>query len=287
MLCLACVAWVVYRMAGTEVVARLTTGADARRLWVGIGKGCALYAAAVSLLGVAWFALLRALGATGVSAPRTLTIYSVSQFGKYLPGSVFQYLGRHAMLRAHDVSHRLLVLCAVLEAAMLIAAALIFAAPMATHYVAIEAPVIWAAVGGGLLCMGWVLRRYASSLGAGITLCPSWLATAFLAYLAFFALMGLTFRLVAGDGVLEATGWTAMLAAVAGSWIAGFLVIGAPAGVGVREAVFLALFGALLGEQTTLVSVSAFRLATFGGDLLVLLVALPFAVAGRRRINDG
>jgi len=274
-------------MAGADVVARLTTGADARRLWIGITEGCALYAVAVSLLGFAWLALLRALGATEISASRTLTIYAVSQFGKYLPGSVFQYLGRHAMLRTHDVSHRLLVLCAVLEAAMLVGAALIFAAPMATHYVPVEAPVICAIVVAGLLFMGWVLWRYAASLGGGIVFRPPWLAMAFLAHVIFFALMGLTFRLVAGVDAVDAVGWPAILAGVAASWIAGFLIIGAPAGVGVREAVFLALFGSMLGEQTTLVYVSAFRVATFGGDLLVLLAALPFAVAGRRRISDG
>lgn len=274
-------------MAGADVVARLMTGEGARRIWIGIAKGCAVYAVSVLLLGLAWFALLRTFGANGISAARTVAIYGVSQFGKYLPGSVFQYLGRHAMLRAHGVSHRLLVLCAFMEAAMLVAAALIFAAPMAVHYVPVDVPAIWGIVVVGLLCTGVILWRYAELLGGGIAFRPRWLAIAFLAHLLFFGLMGLTFRLVAGADVVGLAGWPATLAGVAGSWIAGFLIIGAPAGVGVREAAFLALFGALLGESTTLLCASAFRVATFGGDLLALLAALPFAAAGRRRINGG
>lgn len=268
-------------MASTDVVTQLTTAPGAGGRWARIAGGGVLYGAASTMLAAAWYALLRALGAEGVPASGTLTIYSVSQFGKYLPGSVLQYLGRHAMLRARGVSHRLLVLCALLEAAMLVGAALIWAAPLAVHYVPIDALMVRAVVLSGLVVAGWLLQRHASALGGGIAVSPRWLLAAFVLHLAFFGAMGLTFGLVAGDDIVHASGWSTLLAGVAASWIAGFLVVGAPAGVGVREAVFLALFGALLGEQATLISVSAFRLATFGGDLLVFLLALPFAAAAR------
>lgn len=279
---MVCVGWVVQRMASTHVVAQFTTAPDAGRWWIQITGGAILYALATLLLGATWYVLLRALGASGVPASRTLTIYSVSQFGKYLPGSVLQYLGRHAMLRAHDVSHRLLVLCALLEAALLVGAALIWAAPLAVHYVPVNAPMIWVVVAAGLAFAGWLLHRHAPSLGGGIAISPRWLMLAFALHLAFFGMMGMTFRVVAGAEIVATTGWPVLLAGVAASWIAGFVVVGAPAGVGVREAVFLTLFGALLGEQATLACVSAFRLATFGGDLLVFLAALPFAAAARR-----
>ena len=109
--CVVCVGWIVHRIASADVVARFTTAPDAGRWWIQIAGGAVLYAAAALLLGVGWYALLRAFGVSGVPVSSTLTIYSVSQFGKYVPGSVLQYLGRHAMSRAHDVSHRLLVLC--------------------------------------------------------------------------------------------------------------------------------------------------------------------------------
>ncbi len=280
-MCVVCVGWVVHRMASTHVVAQLTTAPDAQQWWLQISGGALLYVFSTVLLAIAWYALLRALGANGVPASHTLTIYSVSQFGKYLPGSVLQYLGRHAMLRAHALSHRLLVLCALLEAALLVSAALIWAAPLAVNYVPVNAPMIWVVVAAGLTFAGWLLHRYAPTLGGGIEVSPCWLALAFALHLAFFGMMGITFRVVAGAEIFATTGWLTMFAGVAASWIAGFVVVGAPAGVGVREAVFLALFGAALGEQATLTCVSAFRLATFGGDLIVFLVALPFAAAAR------
>lgn len=279
---MACIGWVMFRLASTGVVARFTTAPDAAQWWIQIASGAVLYATAVLLLGVAWHALLRALGANAIPASRTLTIYSVSQFGKYLPGSVLQYLGRHAMLRARDVSHRLLVLCALLEAALLVCAALIWAAPLTVNYVPVNAPAMWIIVASGLASTGWLLHRHAPSLGGGIAVSLGWLVLAFVLHLAFFGMMGVTFRIVVGSGIVATTGWPALIAGVAASWIAGFVVLGAPAGVGVREAVFLTLFGAVLGEQSTLACVSAFRLATFGGDLLVFLVALPFATSSRR-----
>ena len=60
------------------------------------------------------------------------------------------------------------------------------------------------------------------------------------------------------------------LAANAASWLAGFVIIGAPAGLGVREATFVALAGAALGEGQALLLIGLFRVVTFLGDTLFL-----------------
>jgi uncharacterized membrane protein YbhN (UPF0104 family) len=59
-------------------------------------------------------------------------------------------------------------------------------------------------------------------------------------------------------------------AASAASWLAGFVVIGAPAGLGVREAAFVALAGPALGEDRALLLIGLFRVVTFLGDTLFL-----------------
>jgi uncharacterized membrane protein YbhN (UPF0104 family) len=268
-------------MADSGVFARLTRAPDAAALWWHIAGGALIYGASVGLLAMAWHGLLRALGVADLPPSRSAGIYAASQFGKYFPGSVLQYVGRHALLRKAGLSHRALVLCAVLEAAMLVAAALVWAAPMAVHYVPVDAPVIWAVIVVALGFVGWMLRRHATTLGGGIRVSLPWLGVAFASYLVFFGMMGLTFDVVAAFSS-SSIPWATRYAAVAASWIAGFVIVGAPAGVGVREAVFLALIGGLMGADTTLVAVSAFRLATFGGDLLAFLAGWPVVAAARR-----
>jgi uncharacterized membrane protein YbhN (UPF0104 family) len=49
----------------------------------------------------------------------------------------------------------------------------------------------------------------------------------------------------------------------------GFIVIGAPGGLGVREAAFVALVGGALGEREALLLIGLFRIVTFLGDTLL------------------
>jgi glycosyltransferase 2 family protein len=68
-----------------------------------------------------------------------------------------------------------------------------------------------------------------------------------------------------------------LVAATCASWFAGFVVIGAPAGLGVREAVFVALTGAALGEDRALLVIGLFRIVTFLGDTLFFAAGAALA----------
>lgn len=103
-------------------------------------------------------------------------------------------------------------------------------------------------------------------------------------YLLFFGVMAFTLELVARPlGDFARTSPLLLPATAALSWVAGYLVIGAPAGIGVREAVFLLLLKGYLPQDDTLLLVAGFRLATLGGDLLAFLVGLPFSARLRDR----
>jgi uncharacterized membrane protein YbhN (UPF0104 family) len=56
-------------------------------------------------------------------------------------------------------------------------------------------------------------------------------------------------------------------------WVAGFVVPGAPAGLGVREALFIRLFAPGIGEGVAACVAVAYRIITTLGDLLTFLVA--------------
>lgn len=261
--------------------ARLSLARDAAALWWHIGLAAMIYGASTILLAFAWYALLRGVGARDIEPPYTMGVYATSQLGKYLPGSVGHYLGRHVLLRRRGLAHRLLVLCAVIEAVMLVAAAVLWAAPLATRYVPAEAPLVWGLTLTSLAVAGALLRRYATRLGLNAPISLAWTGAAFVSYVAFFGAMACTFDVAtsfAGTANLPAA---TRHAAVAASWITGFIVIGAPAGLGVREAVYLGLVGSVLGGNNTLAAVSAFRIATLGGDV-VAFVAGWLALAATR-----
>jgi hypothetical protein len=65
-----------------------------------------------------------------------------------------------------------------------------------------------------------------------------------------------------------------MLSIFSVSWLAGFLTPGAPAGIGVREAVMIALMEGIIGKSNSLIISILFRLVTIAGD--VMMFFMPF-----------
>jgi uncharacterized membrane protein YbhN (UPF0104 family) len=63
------------------------------------------------------------------------------------------------------------------------------------------------------------------------------------------------------------------------AWLAGFIVPGAPGGIGIREAVFIALFGRELGEGTAAGLAVLLRVITSVGDVMTFGIAY---VLGRK-----
>jgi hypothetical protein len=60
------------------------------------------------------------------------------------------------------------------------------------------------------------------------------------------------------------------------SWMIGFVVPGAPGGLGIREAIFLMFMGDTLCETILISSVIIHRLACIFGDILAYVVALIY-----------
>ena len=93
---------------------------------------------------------------------------------------------------------------------------------------------------------------------------------AFACYVAFFVCSALLVVGLARALDFPVASAALLCAATAASWLAGFVVVGAPAGLGVREATFVALTGATLGEDHALLLIGLFRIVTFLGDTLFL-----------------
>lgn len=281
LLSICAIAYIVWRFATTDAVARLFDDGVPATLLLHLLMAAVLYTAGCIFLALAWWFLLSAFVPASPSALPVTAAYATSQFAKYLPGNVAHYLARHAMLRRLQLPHGGLIAAAGLEAGCLIVASLIWAIPATGDTLSrlVDVPAGWlmsALVVGGLI--GLASLRFAmrhTRLGTWVALeRPLWVAWALAAHIGFFGVMALSLMVVATAMPGVQTGAWQLTGVATTSWLAGFLVIGSPAGLGVREAVFVELLKGSAPEGSALLMAAAFRVVTFLGDLGFFSVGL-------------
>lgn len=246
--------------------------------------------------GWSWAWLLRAMHVDAGSR-EAIAIFGVAQFSKYLPGNVAQHVGRIEEARKRGWQTGRVVLSMLMEngfavfAGALVAGAGVLMLPGRDDQTTRTAV---AAVGlfAGSIVGGLVLQRLLARPPAFLR---RWLATEnailFRAslLLAYLSVHLLSYVAIGGGLVLILHGllgswppglWRAP-AAVAVSWLAGYLVPGAPAGLGVREATLTALLGPSLGVGVVVSAALLWRVAALATDvaMLGLGVALRRATA--------
>lgn len=254
-----------------------------------VAAGSTAYAAAVGLLALAWLALAApARSCAPLPKAQIVSGYLQSQFAKYLPGNVFQYVARHALGRQLGIAHGTLAAAAIAEAALLVCAAatlmLLFGAPVLQKLLpGLPAFPPWT----GLLCVlavpiAHALIRYAPA--------PRWipryplsrLLLALLAYFGFFAVFGGLFWAILQWGFGSDHPLAELIGGSSAAWLAGFVVPGAPAGAGLREAALVFATGAAEPTDELLSAIVFFRVVTLGGDLLAFVAGwLMSRVRGR------
>jgi hypothetical protein len=266
----------------------------------GLGVALALYLAVILLSGLAWLILLRGVGEPARFGT-ALPIFAVAQFGKYIPGNVAHLAGRVVLaVRAGFGQERVLATMALEIAwAVLSGVFVAWAAPTLSGTLGpardLGAPPTAALAGVTVLALLLPLgaryllrslpdrvRRRVPGLsevripGAG----P--LAACFLLGCLCMLLLG------AIPVVLEAAVFGAgesAYFAVAGlfalAWVAGFITPGAPAGLGVRDAILMTGLTPIFGPGNALGVTVVMRLVTSVGDAIAFAAGLLVRRAGR------
>ncbi|CDX55523.1 conserved membrane hypothetical protein [Mesorhizobium plurifarium] len=237
---------------------------DLRRMGAGsyaaIAALAGVYGASNLLLALGWRHLMRHLGIS-VSRSWATRTYAISQLAKYVPGNIFQFAGRQAIGLAAGIGNGPLAKSTVYELAFLIVGGLLFS-PLVLPLAFTGLPnwFGWISFVGAVTIVLWLaMRMGGADFGA---------AAAF--YLAFLALSGLVFA-TASDLAGGSSG-IALYPAIAGAyvvaWLVGLVTPGAPAGIGIREAILMALLGGLSAEPVILIAVVIGRVITVLGDFL-------------------
>jgi hypothetical protein len=247
----------------------------------------------IGIVGAIWHVLLRDNGILR-SWRQTQTVYAISQFGKYLPGNVGHHVGRVVMAREIGIPVPITLNTMLIEmlwgvgiaGGLAVLSLLLFVDEQALGMQFKLGPI---QLGLGvvlLLIMPWLgigfLNRYLPGLlkrltGNGVIATPR-LSTALVVAVMFllcFVVMGLILKLQAQwlFGVTEGSVFelTCLFAVV---WLAGYLVPGAPAGLGVREAMMVLLLSPVLGAGAAVGLGVTLRVTTTVGDGVTFVLGL-------------
>lgn len=291
-LALAGLGWVIWVISTNA--RQLGQALSGRALLLAIALAAGAYVLLSVLLALAWWWLAGVYG----QRPRPCPAYAVwarTQIAKYLPGNVFHIVGRQVVGRRLGLTHPALAASAVIEMASLLLAAGIIGvggalATRSPATAAVSLPVLAAAIVAGLLAwpaIDKLLRRLPRladhmrplphlSLARTVKL----LAPALLLHAGFLLGSGVVLLALLHAGWPQAAlDWPRVIWVYALAWAAGTVTIGAPAGMGVREAILALALAEPLGQAEAATLALALRLVTLIGDLatggLGWLVRIP------------
>jgi hypothetical protein len=226
----------------------------------------------------AWLLVMRFLRRP-LDPVRTFSGYYLSFLPRYIPGTIWGYLGRGEWLaRAHAIGYRLSSIGSLLEAGSFVATALLIGA---IAYL----PAPWSLGIAVLIALGGVLAwPLLARAAAGAGLSRQWplILLAYSAYFVYWVVQGLGLGAIClALGLGRSVDLLQLTAAAATGWAAGFLTLLVPAGFGVRELSLTYLLTTQWGlppADANLVAVLS-RVCMIVAELLMLALA---AMAARR-----
>jgi uncharacterized membrane protein YbhN (UPF0104 family) len=238
--------------------------------WFALAGSFLLAGVATAAGALIWLAILEALSLR--TQRRWTGIFFQSQLGKYIPGSVWQYAGRAAVSRAHGIPPRTVGISMPVEFAASAAAA----GAMAAFLLGWWGATIVAAFVVFLIGLERLARSHGRTAFATVR--------ATILYLPIWLLLGASFWLCArGLVAVPARDLAVYTGAFAVAWLAGLLAVYAPGGLGVREAVLVALLSGRIGASDALVVAAASRLILMLVDVLLAAAATASMRRSRTR----
>ncbi len=237
------------------------------------------------LNGYAWSRLLAMLSQNSPSL-KAVKAYLKSVVFKYLPGNVFHFLGRHALVDPTHTTHKNILLANTLEVLVLLFSSLLLLF-IGTFFVDFgfdfygfrvtnrELVLLFLAM---ILSVGAIFYFGRERFGFSKTFKLEIFLVVVLMHLLFLlisaSLFVLVFDLFLGFDI-DSTKGAKMLFIALIAWLFGFILPGAPGGIGVRESIYLLLLPPMVGIDTDMVLVGAliYRVITISGEALTYFLS--------------
>jgi uncharacterized membrane protein YbhN (UPF0104 family) len=237
--------------------------------WAWIAGGLALTTCGVAAGGFIWLVILRRLGVDAV--PHWAGVYFQGQLAKYIPGTVWQYVGRAALARTRGIPLRTVSVSVPAELGACAVAAGLVATLLLGRFAAIGGLVVFIAViVDGRRDDGVVARILVRLDRRGVLAGARAAMIAAPIYVVAWLVIGTGFWLTA-RGLIDVS--ASELGTYAGTfcaaWLVGLLAVFAPGGIGIREAVLVTLLRGRIGSADAVMIAAASRAIATLADLAV------------------
>lgn len=266
------VTWYIMTRAGLSLTELRQLEPDVFRLQVGVFVlSCALLFVGYASTALIWALIVRDLGGPRLAYRDAVRLFMIGNLGRYIPGKVWQIMALAALARRHGVSAPTATAAAILGQGTGLSAAMAVGLGAAWHYGA-DTAWRWAVptvlLGGTLLGLFPPVFHAVTRLWFRVAKSPrpkslssvhgarwvllslgSWIVYA-TAFWLFARGLGLNLDFVAGTSGFAA------------AYVLGYLMVFAPAGIGVREGFLVALLASSIGVGAATALAAAARLWT-------------------------
>ena len=233
-----------------------------------------IYGVANILLCFAWFDLLIYLGVGSIGRRWAVKVYGLSQLAKYVPGNIFHLAGRQAYGMAAGISSLPLAKSSALELGLIAIVGCLFSILLVPLIFTDLPPLVNVCLFVTTIAVFFISANKFVSRN---------LAWALLWQTFFLVVSGSVFVLILAIVVpehLDDLPVSLLCGAYVIAWLAGLVTPGAPAGIGIREAVLLFLLGNSLPHADLLLVVLLGRIVTVFGDVIC------FAISSFMKVDD-
>ncbi len=244
------------------------------------------YSLASVFLSVAWCMLNKICEPNKMTNQLCIEIYGITQIGKYLPGNIFHFIGRHALGAKFGLSNLSLSYSAAVEIISLFFVASVFTL---MGVLVLEVPLLtyiklpsWAIYLFLIICSivfltsPKLLRKLKQfKIFETLPRIDKRLIAIILAHMSFFFICCLL-TTVLTYVVSESSDYSTLLLAFFCypiSWLVGYITPGASAGFGVREATIILILSILIPTQVATLIAMLMRIITILGDLFHYMIA--------------
>ncbi len=264
-----------------------------------------LYTATVLCTPWPWMQLISVTEEKNLSYPNVCMYYTKSNLMKYLPGNVFQYVGRNQVAQVYHLDHGNVALASLLEIILVILASLIlsmvFGGTKALSLISFENLKFLLLVGIVGIVLLSIVGIVAYQKGAWgkiqcyITLkiqsLKSWravrkFAIALLFYLVSNLLQAINFCMVLSiflPNIFSTSNLFLLIGAYVFAWLLGYITPGSPGGLGVREVTMMAMLSqTTVGLDEITISLALIRGINILGDLGAFLCSALYVRTQRK-----
>lgn len=249
--------------------------------------------------GINWFILLGHNGVS-ISLIQAESIFLISQFGKYIPGNVGQYVGRILWAKGKGIPVPISVNTLLVETlwdagiggSLGLFSLMLFidkdqvSGNLLPWHVIIFVPFLLIVPWVGTIIINRFFPWFAKWLSKDSKIPVPGPVTAIMVSivsLSSFFLMGMTLNFLANSFFhVQEVSFFQVTCLFSIAWVTGFVTPGAPGGMGIREAMIVILFSPLFGTGTAVGLGVVLRVTTILGDALAFIVGL----LGKRFLNN-